>query len=393
MGEKTKNKDSKKIKSFKVKKIDSVGGFETKTILDNKKMPQWLWGIFLLLVLVIVAEIGYLFYIFNQKKNPEERIVWENQEVIEVEEFYGYPRSIDGVFVQDEENANLWPAGVMIDNMINARPAFGISKANLVIESITEADITRFLAFFDLGQEIKKIGPVRSARPYFAEWASELGAFYAHSGGSPEALKNIKNGVYDIYDINEFYNGNDFWREANRQAPHNLFTSSELLKDIVDRKIGETEANYSKFAFKDENEAEGRGDDGQEIKIYFNNYNHLVKWVYDRESNDYVRYQMKKKHLEADGSEIRAKNIAVQYVSMEVLDYVGRKRIHTVGSKPAIVFQDGRVIESTWEKQNSESRTKFYLPPSSVSSAIPEIEFNRGVTWIEIVPTGVEVSY
>ena len=380
-------------KNILVVAFKKVKTFLANSNTENKKIPPWLWGVFLFLALIIFAEIGYLIFMFNEKQKPIERVVWQETQTrpIEVEEVIeeGYPRAIDGVLLENEENTNLWPAGVMIDNMINARPPAGISHANLVIESITESDITRFLVFFDLGAEIEKIGPVRSARPYFAEWASEFGAMYVHSGGSPEALDKLQAGEYDVYDLNEFYNGNDFWRDNNRYAPHNLFTSTELLETVMEKKISDKEANFTKYSFKSDLDLDSRGEGEQEIKIYFNNTDHFVRWVYDREANDYIRYQAGKKHLEIDGSEIRAKNIAVQYVSMEVLDNVGRKRIPTVDSKKALLFRDGQVVEGAWEKPNNESRTKFYTS----SDFDQELEFNRGTTWIEVVPVGVEVSF
>jgi len=381
-----KNKQNKKNIVENLDQKDTLEINANLNTLDIKKIPPWLWGIFLFLSLIILAEIVYLVFIFVQKDKPVENVVWQNQ-IGESEKLEGYPRALDGVLMSDDTQTNLWPVAVMLDNMIDARPQFGISKANLVIESLAEANITRFLAFFDLGQEIKKIGPVRSARPYFAEWAGELGAVYAHSGGSPEALANIKAGVYDIYDLNEFYNGNDFWRYQNRYAPHNLLTSTELLSEVVKNKVGDQVANYPKFAFKNEAEVDSRGLDLQEFEIYFNDADHLVKWIYNRETNDYVRYQGGRKHLDADGSEVRAKNVVIQKVEMEILDAVGRKQITTVDNKSAVIFQDGQIIEGAWKKENNQSRTKFYASDGQ------EIKFDRGITWIEVVPEDYEVKY
>jgi hypothetical protein len=369
---------------------DLEGDFSITNDLDDliiKKIPWWLWGIFLFLASIIITEIVYLIFMFQQKRIPVEPIIWQNEvNLTDLIESVGFSRYIDGVMIEEEDKVNLWPAGVMIDNMLDARPPFGLDKANLVIESLAEASITRFLAFFDLGETIDKIGPVRSARPYFAEWASELGAVYVHSGGSPEALAKIKAGVYDIYDLNEFYNGNDFWRDRNRYAPHNLLTSSELLATVVARKVGDQSANYSRFVFKNEKAIDERGDEATEFEIYYNETTHLVKWIYDREANDYIRYQAGQKHLTADGTEIKAKNVVIQYVEMEILDSVGRKRIKTIDNKLAIIFQDGQKIEGYWQKENSQSRTKFYTKDGQ------EISFNRGITWIEVVPVGYEVQ-
>jgi len=58
----------------------------------------------------------------------------------------------------------------MIENLVTVRPQSGLSQANLVYEALAEGGITRFMAVYNLTQPIAKIGPVRSARPYFLDW-------------------------------------------------------------------------------------------------------------------------------------------------------------------------------------------------------------------------------
>ena len=95
-------------------------------------------------------------------------------------------RPLDGLMVKPEI-ASLRPYAVMIDNLAAARPQFGLSAASLVYEAPAEGGITRYLAIFSADQTSSQIGPVRSARAYFLNWAKELGATYVHVGGSPEA--------------------------------------------------------------------------------------------------------------------------------------------------------------------------------------------------------------
>ncbi len=98
--------------------------------------------------------------------------------------------SLTGAWVE-EQNMPRQVFGVVIDNNISARPQSGIDKAFLVVESPVEAGIPRLLAFFDEDQDVKKIGPVRSARPYFLDWNNELDSLFVHVGGSNEALDKI----------------------------------------------------------------------------------------------------------------------------------------------------------------------------------------------------------
>ncbi len=59
----------------------------------------------------------------------------------------------------------------------------------------------------------------------------------------------------------------------------------------------------------------------------------------------------------------------------------------TTGSGKALIFQDGKVTEGKWVKQNRVSRSKF------VDASNKEIELNKGQIWIQTVPEGSKVTY
>ncbi|MGH7233990.1 MAG: DUF3048 domain-containing protein, partial [Candidatus Saccharimonadales bacterium] len=81
---------------------------------------------------------------------------------------------------------------VMVENTPDARPQSGLSQAGVVFEALAEGGVTRFMALFQ-DQLPTYVGPVRSARPYFIDWALGFDAPYAHVGGSPDALSEIKS--------------------------------------------------------------------------------------------------------------------------------------------------------------------------------------------------------
>jgi hypothetical protein len=80
------------------------------------------------------------------------------------------------------------PLGVMIENHEDSRPQSGLSFADTVYEAVAEGGITRFLAIFYC-QDAPIIGPIRSARTYFIDFASEYGnsPLYTHVGGANAA--------------------------------------------------------------------------------------------------------------------------------------------------------------------------------------------------------------
>ncbi|MFH0804659.1 MAG: DUF3048 domain-containing protein, partial [Patescibacteria group bacterium] len=114
-------------------------------------------------------------------------------------------RVLDGVYVPSGQE-NLFPAAVMVENLVAARPQSGLAKANVVYEALAEGGITRFMAVYASPLAgLREIGPVRSARPYYLDWVGEYHALYLHAGGSPQALQDIKR--YNVFDLSQFTNG------------------------------------------------------------------------------------------------------------------------------------------------------------------------------------------
>jgi len=367
---------------------------------------------------VLVAVLVFLVLVVMLKLAP-----WRKPKVTEVAkvaEVAAVRRGLDGVLVEPGKEKSPF-AGVMVENMVEAQPISGLADANLVFEALTEANITRFLAYFVLpppppqsspikveevdgnppppvggargGGDIE-IGPVRSARPYYLDWASEFDTLYGHVGSSPVAYDMLrKQGVEGVHDLDQWYKSEYFRRVTSRPAPHNVLTSSELLRKAYDDIFGSSASaaaeaelpNIDPWKFKGDASPDVRGN-VSDIKIgYAAPYN--VEWLYDKARNSYTRMQWGGVHKDAQGREIVTKNIAVAFEEMKVLDDLGRKQFTTIGEGKGLVFQDGRVSVGTWKKPSARERMRFYDAQGN------EIEFNGGTTWIEIVPTGYNVSY
>ncbi len=324
------------------------------------------------LILAALSE-----HVFPQLQERVEQVI-DPQSGVETP--YRHPLTGEPSF-DEVERPHIY--GVMVENMVEAWPLSGIDQAFLVIEAPVEAAIPRLLAFYYQGQEVNKIGPVRSARPYYLNWNEELEAMYVHVGGSPDALNQIR--YSDMLDLNEFYYGWFFWRSDSRSAPHNTYISSELL-DSAYEEVSSWETvldpEYGLWSFKDD-VAEDERPEYQMVTMNFSPYFgglYEAGWEYDPETNDYVRYQSGYEMTLLEGDGVRANNIAILETDIVVLDEIGRRQITTAGEGPAMVIQDGQVIMGTWSKPSSEGRLRFYDNETG-----EEIMFNAGVTWIEVL--------
>lgn len=277
----------------------------------------------------------------------------------------------------DDVHINQQVYGVMIDEHMDARPQSGIDQAFLVIEAPVEAGIPRLLAFFSQDQKVDKIGPVRSARPYYVDWALEFDALYTHVGGSNEALDKITNGA--TFDLNEFSHSLQFWRSVDRDAPHNAYTSTDLLGTYVQKKQESGRTNtplYGVWKFKTTEPTEVFPEKFS-INYIFPEY--VFSWAYNVEKKTYVRMFDDQPVKTLEGNEINAKNVVVMISDVEVIDAVGRRHIQTTGEGMAFVFQDGKKMPAVWKKPTASERLRFFTKEGN------EIEMNPGKTWIEVV--------
>lgn len=344
-------------------------------------------SIVIVLVIIVVTVGGYFLFARGQEGKvavPKEKESVSGQ----------LARKIDGVLVE-KGRENFLPVTVMIENLASVRPQAGLQAANIVYEALAEGGITRFLAIYASGDELSEIGPVRSARSYFLDWAGEYKGIYAHCGGSPAALAAVKD--YAFTDLDQMFgNQGYFWRK--KEVPimeHGLFTSSQLLSFAIrDKKLAEN-GDFAAWKFKDEAVKSERPQEEKTITIDFSTFNYKVEYKYQGEKNLYLRYNAGVEHQDVLSKEqIHVKNVIIQYIKTSLADS-SRLAMETQGEGGAIVFLDGRMLNATWEKSaeggsaagGKDSRTKF------LDENNKEIELNRGNTWLEVVPTDREVTY
>lgn len=279
------------------------------------------------------------------------------------------------------------PIVVMIDNHPGAYPQIGLAQATVVYEALAEFGITRFMAVYAAGisADAPQIGPVRSARLYFVQWAMGMRAMYAHAGGSPQALELLdKTGDVVNLDALRRNGGAYFTRSSKRSAPHNLFTSSAALDKAVGAfKAGELGENEVGFLFKSEESRSG-GAAITKIDYYFLYKQESVGWTYDAASNSYLRLRRGKAAVDgASGKQLQTKNVVVIEVRERAIkgDPKGRIEQDVVGSGAGRVFLDGVQLDITWSKESAAAPLRLLMPDGN------ELHLNPGQVWISAVPS------
>ncbi|MBT3816905.1 MAG: DUF3048 domain-containing protein [Candidatus Magasanikbacteria bacterium] len=373
----------KNVKKDLKKYLRKIKKWQKKKGVDSVHFVYALAGVVGLVALLLVLFFSRGF--FQTEKGDMDREVEEfvREEVQEVD--CEHMRLLDGVCVSSAEDIAPGIIGIMIENHIEARPLAGLSQARVVYEAPVEGNITRFFALFLEADEVAKVGPVRSARPYYLDWLAEYGdAMYMHVGGSPEALDRIAS--TDVFDMNEFSRGWYFWRGKDRGAPHNTYTSSELWQDAYE-KYSPDNAHVEIDAWKFNNDGEVCEEDCiTDITIAFERWTYKAHWVYNVEEDYYKRYESGRRHIDQGGTPIIANTIIVQHVDAQVIDNVGRLRVDTIGEGDVDIFVHGKHLSGIWKKENVDAKTRWY------DDSGEEIAIAPGVIWISVLSGNGELT-
>lgn len=340
--------------------------------LNEVRMMYVLSGIVMIVAAMLIGWFVYQYY------GAMQTVVNDASEEPQKKECV-YRRALDGVCVDSETEIAPRLVGVMIENHVDSRPQAGLADARVVYEAPVEANYMRFLALYPKDITVNKVGPVRSARPYYLSWLNEWGRpLYMHVGGSPESLEQIKD--ENILDMNEFYRGWYYWRDDAREAPHHVYTSSELWQKAWDDYGSDADITPTTSWRFDERElcAENCV---YEITASFLPPVYEAVWKFNTSTGQYERHQMDEPHRDENGAAIVADTVIVQRVLSTTIDEIGRKRINTTGPGDVTIFRDGYMIEGLWRKDGARERTQFI--EATTGEPIP---LKPGKIWIELVP-------
>ena len=353
-----------------------MNGEKTRNTEDKSKRVFVIILIVLIIVAIILAAIKFL------TGNKEEVQTANANEVVNTieEPEEKKPKTFSGTSR---------PIAVMIDNHIDAMPQAGLKEADLVYEIIVEGGETRLMAVFQ-DKDLDKIGPIRSARHYFLDYALENDAIYVHYGWSPQAQSDID--TLGVANINGIYESSSaFWRVSDKYAPHNVVTTTDNIMKIAERKGYRTTTDQDPILNYVVDEVNLKdGENATDVTIPYSDYNE-VEYKYDKESKEYVRYSRGEKQVDWDsGDEITTKNIIIEFVENYTLDDgsgKGRQGLNNVQEVEGYYITNGKVIPITCDKTSRDGQTVYK------DSDGKEIKVNDGKTFIQICPIDSDVTF
>jgi len=293
---------------------------------------------------------------------------------------------------------NSRPLAVMINNAPEARPQSGLNKADVVIEVVDEGGITRMVGIFS-SNPVEIIGPIRSARQYYAELARMFDPIYVFWGTYPEGYILIQNMDIDVLTplgdgtgassiTANISDGKDAWRDSSRVAPHNAYSSTAKLNAAAENNGYSLQGGQSPLNFKLDASDDKKGTT-TDIKIDFSVQTFASDFKFDKSSNKYLKSTGGSPSMDRESNTQLSFNNVIGLVTdiANSGDSAGHMVVRTTGTGKALFFSDGNVIEGTWERQSITEPMKFK------DSAGNSVLFNRGSTYIGMVQGTDRIIY
>ena len=296
------------------------------------------------------------------------------------------PAPLTGLPVTPEA-ALLHPIAAMIDDHPDARPQSGFNAASVVWHAPAEGGVPRYMLLFQ-ERLPTALGPVRSARQYYVEWAAEWNALYVHAGGSPQAIQTLiarGNGEW-VWNADEFrWGGRYLWRAEDRFAPHNVYTDGDHLRQLMTRLGAKDGPIEPAWTFRPDRAPEQRPVGGRIRVVY--PYN-TVTYRYDSVTNRYVRSVAdgtnKPQVDRADGNVVAPKNVVILRMAFGPLNdgHPNKQRLeaHNIGKGEAWVATNGITVKAQWRKASATAPTLLFD-----LSGRP-LALTAGQTFIQVIP-------
>jgi len=264
-----------------------------------------------------------------------------------------------------EAAARYHPIAVMVDDHIGARPQSGFNAADIVLQAPAEGGIPRYMLIFQ-DTIPASVGPIRSAREYFLEWAAGWNAMYVHHGGSPQALTTLRTYGFGQY----VWNADGFrwsptylWRIATRPSPHNVYTDGTHLRELAHRIGVPDDAMTSQWRFAPESGADRPTGNTIVVRYPYE----TITFKYDPGRDAYLRYIDTSKTPQvdaADGQVVAPRNVVVVRMHFGPLidspTFKHRLEAADIGSGDAWISTGGRTIHGTWRKSAIDAPLQLF---------------------------------
>lgn len=269
-----------------------------------------------------------------------------------------------------DDYSRLRPIAVMINNIKQAIPQYGISEADILYECTVEGGITRLMAVFPDYTALPLLGSVRSSRDYYIDLAEAHDALYAHCGGSPDAYTAIsQRKIQNIDGVNGSKAASDaYWKDPDRVRSmgyeHASMTNGEKMAQAINALGYRTEladgfSQPLKFTSADTPR------DGEKVLSLNAEFSFYAQsfFSYDPARTCYIKGQYGKEHIDAGtGYPLSFKNILILSATYRNIagDEKNRLDLNFTGTGKGYYITNGEKIDIVYKKPDRETPYTLY---------------------------------
>lgn len=300
---------------------------------------------------------------------------------------------LTGEVVSDPTLLNRHPLSVKIQTFPRGqRPPWGVSLADLVFDYYQNNGMTRLNAIF-YGNDVKQVGPVRSARLLDGNLTQMYKSIFAFGGADQRILNRLFNSAYSDRLIVE---GSHDCPPMCRTDPNGynfLVTNTADLTTYAET-IGVKKERQALNGMSFDPETPTGGKPGGQLYTRYS-ISAYVRWDYDPATGRYLRFGDTQEDTTGGSGEgyapfmdrltneqVVADNVVVLFATHDYAYKSGNSEIVDIllsGSGKAYAFRDGQVYEVTWNRPTPDSVLYLTNPDGT------PFPFKPGNTWFQVV--------
>lgn len=256
-----------------------------------------------------------------------------------------------------------------IDNLDQARPQTGLTRADVIYLIPVEGGLSRIMAVFS-SHVPPVIGPIRSSREDDIDLLRQYGRpAFAYSGADPRLLPLVHTArIVDLYDGL----AGGYYRDPQRLAPHNLYAhTGRLLAQAPEA----SKAHSIGFRFgpppPDGGATASRSVSFPAAAFTFRWSASQQRWLVSMDG---------RQATSTEDGQLSAATVVIQYTTVRTSRFhkrgVPSPFAQSTGSGAAVVLRDGKAWSGRWSRPRADGGTTF------TTAAGQPMTFARGQVWI-----------
>lgn len=326
----------------------------------------------------------------EQTKKTEVKEETKEPEEVETEPEVTNENPLTGLPDISEKAIGKRPVAVMVNNVPDAMPQYGVGQADIIFEIPVEGDLTRFMALYADYTAVPRVCAIRSCRYYFPAFSQGFDAVYVNWGiddSIGEYLQSLGLTQFDgMYDNHGLFARDQSRLDAGYSLEHTAYFEGPALAGVMENGGVRLDLPEDKkgpaFQFNGVDEqVKPEGSDCTQVDINFGAQTAAL--TYDASKNVYLKQLNGSPQIDGVTQEqLSFTNVFVLETSISVRDDVGHKQVDWAGGKDHTGYyvSNGAVQKITWEKEGGTetSRLKFFDENGQ------EIKINRGKSYIAV---------